>query len=118
MTRLSEKTISLAAPPGLLATAPWICSGQLTAAAVVSDGPCRLGAILVEIDDTDQDAVVTVYDSANNSTTGKEVLGIFTANLVAKQNSQLYVFPLPGIECAQGIYITVSGNVKVFVYYR
>ena len=118
MTRLSQNRVSLAAPPSVLAGAPWICSGQLTAAAVVSNGPCRLGAILVEIDDTGQDSVITVYDSETTDTTGDEILGIFTANIVAKQNSQLYVFPLPGVECAKGLYFTVAGDVKVYVYYR
>lgn len=118
MTRLSEKTVSLASPAALLMATPWICSGQLTAAAVVSNGPCRLGAVLVEIDDTGQDAAITVYDSPTSDTTGDEILGIFTANLVAKQNSQMYVFPLPGVECKKGIYIAVAGDVKVYVYYK
>ena len=118
MTRLSENRVSLAAPSTVLAATPWICSGQLTASAVISDGPCRFGAILVEIDDTGQDSVITAYDSPTTDTTSDEVLGIFTANLVAKQDSKLYVFPLPGVECALGLYITVSGDCKVYVYYK
>jgi len=77
-----------------------------------------LGAILVEIDDTGQDSVITVYDSADSTTTDDEILGIFNANLVAKTNSQLFTFPSPGVECKEGIYFTVVGDVKVYVYYR
>jgi len=117
MTRLSKNVLK-APSAGTLAATAWRCSGQLTANTVVSASPCLLGAILVEIDDTGQDSVITVYDSPTSDTSDDEVLGIFTANGVAKQNSNLYVFPLPGVQAELGLYLTVAGDVKVYVYYR
>jgi len=119
MTRLSAKKTTPTAPAGVMASQPWVCSGVLSASAVVSDHPSLLGAVLLEIDDTGQDSNVQVWDSATATTSGKECLGVFVANDVAKQHSNLYAFPLPGVEAAEGLYLVVTaGDVKAFVYYR
>lgn len=119
MTRLNAKKAPPSSPPGVMQAQPWVCSGALTASAVISNHPGVLGAVLVEIDDTGQDSNVALWDSATATVTSKECLGVFAANDVAKLHSNLYLLPLPGVEFTEGLYLVVTaGDVKVFAYYR
>lgn len=119
MTRLLKKLLGNSSPPGEVITAPWISSGVLTSSAVVSADPSRFGGVLVTATDGDGDIDVIVWDSPTSTTTDDEELARVTVpTTTALTQASAGDLSGPGIQATLGIYVAITGNCEVIVYYR
>ena len=118
-TRLLENNWRGPMPVEARDASPWIPSGVLTASAQIKAVRGLLGGILVTASDAGGDIVVKVWDSPNSTLTDDVCLAAVTiiSTVSGAQNS----FAPPskeGVEAINGLYVQVTGDCEVIVYYK
>ena len=96
---------------------PWVSSGVFDADSVVCNAGCLLGGIMVHATDGDGDILVQVWDSPDSTLTSDVEVARVAIGLTDKYWRDV-MFPEPGIECENGIYVDITGDCVVCVYYR
>ena len=118
MTRgLLEKVLSLAAPPAVVASTPWQSSGVQTASQVICAESCLLGGVVLFNTDNGADQVLNVWDS-EDATTTNDIELIRVSNVATDEEGVPIMFPSPGIQARNGLYVAVAGDLEYVVYYK
>lgn len=102
--------------PGERGSRPWVSSDQVTSSAVIKAGPGLLGMVVVEETDAGADQVVTIYDHAS-SASGVVLAEVYGIGGAAGETSE-WTAPDGGVWCETGIYVEITGDAKVIVYYQ
>jgi hypothetical protein len=120
MTRLLRNRWKAADRAGARDAWPWIASGLLDASTVIKAEQGLLAGIVAFATDNGGDISLRVWDSANDTTDGKETLGY--VNITEAASGAMASLSCPsreGIEAEQGLYVeVVSGDCTFIVYYK
>lgn len=114
---LLEKVLSLATPGSVRHSTPMQSSGVQTGSQVVCAEGCLLCGVVMFNVDVDGDQVLNVWDSPDDTTDGDIEL-IRLSGVATDEQGISIMFPLPGVECRNGIYCAVTGHAEYVIYYK
>lgn len=98
---------------------PWVATGALTASAVVKNAPGLLGGVLVTAEDADGDIDVLIYDSPDSTLTNDEILArVRVTDLISGTQDSFCAPAREGVQAENGLYVDITGNCQVIVYYK
>lgn len=98
---------------------PWVATGALTASAVVKNAPGLLGGVLVTTTDAGGDIDVLIYDSPDSTLTNDEILARITITEQVEHFQSSFGPPArEGVQAENGLYVHITGDCQVIVYYK
>jgi len=99
---------------------PWVASGAITSSAVVKNAAGILGGVLVTTTDAGGDIDVLIYDSPDSTlTTGDEILARVRITEATTGAQASFAAPArEGVQALNGLYVDITGDCQVIVYYK
>lgn len=95
------------------------CSGLKTASAVIKATKGVLKGVTMEMTDTGGDGVVEVWDSPDSTLTSDTCLARITVTSTTSGDMASWTLPVGvGVKADNGLYLKITGDVNVIVYYE
>ncbi len=98
---------------------PWVATGAIAASAVVKNDAGILGGVLVTATDAGGDIDVLIYDSPDATLTNDEILArVRITEMISGAQSSFAAPAREGVQAEKGLYLSITGDCQVIVYYK
>lgn len=95
------------------------CSGLKTASVAIKAAKGILKGVTVEMTDTGGDGVVEIWDSPDSTLTNDTCLARITVTSTTSGDMSSWALPVGvGVKADNGLYLKITGDVNVIVYYE